>query len=92
MSAAVLIPVGERRRLKLIPRDALISFGGKDMVYTVKGGQAVAVPIDIVSFSGEHACTDSPDIPSGMKVVVDGNERLRPQQPVIIIKDTSQGR
>ena len=91
MSATVMIPVGEPRRLKLVPRDALVSFGGKDMVYTVNGGHAVAVPIHIVSFSGEHACTDSPDIPEGMKVVVDGNERLRPQQPVTVIKDTSQG-
>jgi RND family efflux transporter MFP subunit len=92
MSATVMIPVGERRRLKLVPRDALISVRGKDMVYTVKGGRAVAVPINIVSFVGEHACTDSPEIPKGMKVVVDGNERLRPQQLVTVIKDTSQGR
>jgi membrane fusion protein (multidrug efflux system) len=92
MSATVLIPVGERRRLKLVPRDALVRFEGKDMVYTVKGGHAVAVPIHIVSFSGEYACTDSPDISQGMKVVVDGNERLQPRQPVIVIKNPSQGR
>jgi RND family efflux transporter MFP subunit len=92
MSATIRIPVGKRRRLKLVPRDALIRVRGKDMVYTVRDGQAVAVPINIVSFAGEHACTDSPDIPKGMKVVVDGNERLRPQQPVIVTPDTSEGR
>jgi len=92
MSATVLIPVGERRRLKLVPRDALISFGGMDMVYTVKDGRAVAVTINIVSFAGENACSDSPDIPAGMKVVVEGNERLRPQQPVTVVNDTSEGR
>ena len=92
MSATVLISVGERRRLKLVPRDALISVRGKNMVYTVKDGRAVAVPINIVSFAGEHACTDSPDILEGMKVVVDGNERLRPEQPVIVTKGASRGR
>jgi multidrug efflux pump subunit AcrA (membrane-fusion protein) len=89
LSATVFVPVSGRKRLKLIPRDALVSFKGKDIVYTVKDNRAVPVPISIVSYVGEFAGIKSSKISDGTMVVVDGNERLRPGQPVEIIKISS---
>lgn len=82
MSATVQVPVSAEKQLKMIPRDALVKFQGKDFVYTVKDGKAVIVPVHIVSFVGQFVGVDSPDVADGMSVVVDGNQRLRPDQPV----------
>ena len=90
MSATVYVPVSKRKRLKLVPRDALVNFQGKDIIYTVKEGKAAVLPIHIVAFVDEFAVLDNKEIPKGMTVVVDGNDRLRPGQPVQIIGDTSQ--
>ncbi|MDM8537904.1 efflux RND transporter periplasmic adaptor subunit, partial [Desulfobacterales bacterium HSG17] len=84
MSVTVYVPVSEKKKLSIIPRDAVIKFQGKDFVYTVKEGKAAILPVNIVSFIGEEIGTDSPHIKPGMSVVVDGNERLRPDQPVVI--------
>jgi len=85
MSARVDMPVSEKKVLKLIPRDALIKFQGKDFVYTVKDGKAKILPINIVAFKGNMVGVDNPYIVPGMPVVVDGNERLRPDAPAKIV-------
>ncbi len=90
ISATVLVPVSRRKRLKLVPRDALVNFQGKDIVYTVKDNRAVPVPIRIISYVGEFAGIKSSDISDGTMVVVDGNERLRPEQPVEVIKISAE--
>jgi len=90
LSATVFVPVSGRKRLKLIPRDALVILQGKDIVFTVNDNKAVPVPIHIVSFLGEFAGIKASEIPDGAMVVVDGNERLRPEQPVEIIEISSE--
>ncbi len=85
MSATVSMPVGEKKNMLLIPRDALVNFNGQDMVYTVNQGKAVPIPVTIVSYVGESVSVAPGDIKKGMPVVVDGNARLRPGQGVEII-------
>lgn len=82
MSATVFIPTGAQRELSIIPRDALVSMQGQDFVYTVREGRAVILPINIVTYLGGWIGTDSPGLTPGTPVVVEGNERLRPDQPV----------
>ncbi len=85
MSATVSVPVSRRQQVKIIPRDALIKFQGKDFVYTVKEEKAAIMPVHIVAFLGRDVGVDDEHIPAGMIVVVDGNDRLRPDQPVQIV-------
>ncbi len=82
MSATVYIPTSEKLELSIIPRDALIKFQGKDFVYTVKEGKASILPVNIVTFLGNKVGVDNPYFTPGMPVVIEGNERLRPDQPV----------
>ncbi len=84
MSASVFVPVSEKKVLKIIPRDALIKFQGKDFVYTIKDGKAAIVPVHIVSYTGNDVGVDDAHVKDGMDVVVDGNERLKPDQPVTV--------
>ncbi len=84
MSATVFVPTSSKRKLSIIPRDALIKFQGKDFVYSVKDGKAAIMPVNIVTFLGSEIGADNPYFVTGMPVVIEGNERLRPDQPVTI--------
>jgi multidrug efflux pump subunit AcrA (membrane-fusion protein) len=70
--------------LSLIPRDALVKFQGKDFVYTVKEGKAAILPVNIVTYLGTTIGADNPHFATGMPIVTEGNERLRPDQPVVV--------
>lgn len=85
MSADVIVPVSDKKELKMIPRDAIVKFQGKDFVYTVKDDKATILPINIVTYKGNFVGVDNPYIVPGMPVVVEGNERLRPDAPVKIV-------
>jgi len=82
MSADVYVPSSEKRTLSILPRAALVKFQGKDFVYTIKDGKAAILPVNIVAYIGEKIAVDNPYIVSGMSVITEGNERLRPDQPV----------
>jgi RND family efflux transporter MFP subunit len=84
LSATVFIPTSAKRELSILPRDALIKFKGRDFVYTVKDGKASLLPVNIVTFLGSSVGADNPYFVPGMVVVVEGNERLRPDQAVTI--------
>lgn len=69
----------------VVPKDALVLRGGKEFVFRVNQGMADQIPVtavlhleDLVEIKGE--------IQEGMTVVVEGNERLFPGQPVRIIE------
>lgn len=84
MSATVYLASGPRKKLSLLQRAALIKFQGKDFVYTVKEGKAAILPVTVVSYLGDKVAVSDPYIVPGMDVVVEGNERLRPDQPVSV--------
>lgn len=84
MSATISVPVSPRQKLSIISRASVIKFQGKDFVYTVKEGKAAILPVNIVTFLGDRVGVDNPYIVPGMNLVVEGNERLRPDQPVVI--------
>lgn len=82
MSAKVQIPVSEKMKLMLIPRDALVKFQGSDFIYTVEDGKAKMLKLNIAAYLGDMVGVDDPYITPGMPVIVEGNERLRPDSPV----------
>jgi len=84
MSATVSVPASTRQKLSIINRASLVKFQGKDFVYTVKEGKAAILPVNIVAYLGDKVGVDNPYIVPGMPVVSEGNERLRPDQPVMV--------
>lgn len=85
MSAGVLVPSSAKKRLSVLSRAAVVKFQGKNFVYSVKDGKAAIVPINIVSYMGQEIATDTPYIAPGFPVVIEGNERLRPDQAVTVV-------
>ena len=84
MSADVFVPSSAKRQLSVFSRAALIKFQGKDFIYSVKEGKAAILPVHIVAFLGDRVAVDTEYIVPGLPVVVEGNERLRPDQPVVV--------
>ena len=82
MEARVFLPKGLGGTTMIVPRDALISVRGDQVVWAVLDGKAVPVPVYVVGFRGLLAGVKSPKLQEGMDVVVKGNERLRPGQAV----------
>lgn len=84
MEARVVLPKGLGGKTMIVPRDAIISARGQMVVWTVIDGQAVPQPVYVVGYRGMVAGVKSKTLQEGMDVVIKGNERLRPQQPVAI--------
>ncbi len=84
MSATVHVSSGPQQKLSILSRAALVKNQGKDFVYIVKEGKASILPVNVVAYLGEEVGVDNDYIVAGMEVVIEGNERLRPDQPVTV--------
>ena len=84
MTATISVPASTPQNLSILSRASLIKFQGKDFVYTVKEDKAAILPVNIVAYLGDKVGVDNPYIVPGMPVVIEGNERLRPDQPVTV--------
>jgi RND family efflux transporter MFP subunit len=84
MLGRATIPTGERQRAVLVPKDALVLTSTGTVVYTVVDQQARLVPVKTGAEHGSDIEVEG-DIEPGLAVVVRGNERLRPGQPVQVI-------
>lgn len=85
MLASVALPAGDVRLAWLVPKDGLNLAGSQAAVMKIVDGKAVAVPVEKgESFGGLIRVRPlTPDsLKSGDAIVVRGNERLRPGQPV----------
>lgn len=85
MVSRVTFQVGRPHQGIVVPKDALVLRGGQEFVFRVNEGTVDQIPVtavlhvdDLVEIKGE--------IQEGMTVVVEGNERLFPGQPVRILE------
>jgi len=87
MSATAYIPTSEKKKVKLVPRDALVKMDGKDFIYTIIDHKAKILPLDVLFFKKDYAYSDSSELFPGMVVIVHGNQRLMENQAVSILGD-----
>ena len=86
MSARVTLPTGKITQTLIVPRDAVISKFGQNVVYAVIEDKGNMIPVQIVGYDGLNAGVESQGLAEGMFVVVEGNERLRDGQAVVFQK------
>lgn len=94
MLARVNLATGDVQQALLVPKDSLVLGGQQPMVFTVvpstepKGSQqAMPVPVRLGAAWGSFMQVFG-TLQPGQLVVVEGNERLRPSQPVNVLKVT----
>ncbi len=91
MIARVTLPTGAKTKSLFVPKDALVLGGRTTMIYVVatgeKKGTFVAKPVAVETgiAMGERIQVIG-NLQPGQQVIIRGNERLRPGQPVTILK------
>lgn len=86
MVARVTLAVGSPYAAVVIPKDALVLKGGKEYVFVVKDGTVAQMTVKPLTHFDALVEVDGP-VKEGMQVVVSGNERLLPGQPVRILDE-----
>ena len=87
----VLIPTGKPENALLAPRAAIVRKGNQTTLVAIIENRAEIVQVTILGYDGNDAVISGSQLKtgnqltSGMAVVVRGNERLRPGQPVTVI-------
>jgi len=84
----VLIPAGAEREISSVHKDAVIHGGQGSIVYVVKEGIAKLRPVQLGSSIGNRLEVLQ-GLTEGDLVVIRGNERLRPDQPVSLAGNSS---
>lgn len=82
MVASVDLPIGRNEEALIVPKDAIVRQGDREIVYRINGDDTVEA-VAVRSGQGVDAwvVVDGP-VGSGDRVVTRGNERLRPGQAV----------
>jgi len=86
MLGRATLPIGDSYKAILVPKDALVLGGTGAAVYVIVNESARLVPVKTGSAHGDLIEVEG-DLKDGLNVVVRGNERLRPGQPVRITPD-----
>ena len=85
MVARVTLQVDQPHEGLVVPKDALVLRGGSEFVFRVDAGRVEQVPVTVL-FHVEDLVEIKGEIQEGMPVVVEGNERLFPGQPVRVLE------
>jgi len=97
MLASVRLAVGEAHAALLVPKDALVLGGPSPVVYVLAGPPKAGVttvrlvPVTLGFGVGDRQVVSAKGLAAGDSVVVRGNERLRPGQPVRVETEPATG-
>lgn len=83
MSLTALVPTGREEEHLTVHKDAILRNDAGEYVYYSSGGTAAVAPITRRFAVGDRVVVRSPVLREGSRVVVDGNERLFPGQPLM---------
>jgi RND family efflux transporter MFP subunit len=84
----VILQVGAPYEALVIPKDALVLRGGAQFVFVMKDAIVSQVPVVTVNHLNNEVEINA-QLEPGMVVVVEGNERLFPGQPVRVLEEES---
>jgi multidrug efflux pump subunit AcrA (membrane-fusion protein) len=85
MEVQVAFSVGGTRESLVVPKDAVVISGKDRLVYVVRDGVAYPEPVVVQGYF-ENSVSFEGNLKPGDVVVVRGNERLRPGQPVKVVQ------
>ncbi|MEL7472811.1 MAG: efflux RND transporter periplasmic adaptor subunit [Planctomycetota bacterium] len=85
MSVVGLTPTGLAEPVLTVEKDALLRDDGGEYLYWNAGGVAVVARVERLFAAGSRVAVRAPALRPGVEVVIEGNERLFPGQPLDII-------
>ena len=85
MEARATFNLGTKKNALLVPKDAIVTAGTNRLIFVVGSNVAQPVTVKVIGYYDANVAIEGP-IKPGDHVVIRGNERLLPGQPVEIIK------
>jgi RND family efflux transporter MFP subunit len=85
MSLTAMVPTGTQAELLTVSKDAILRNAAGEYVYFNNNGVAALAPITRLFSVGDRVVIRSPMIRPGVQVVIEGNERMFPTQPMIVL-------
>lgn len=84
MSLSAWVPTGKPGEFVTVHKDAIVRTSTGEVVYFSNDGVSAIAPVTRLFVDGDRVAVRSPMLRDGMLVVVDGNERMFPGQPLIV--------
>jgi len=85
MEAIVTFNLTGAKSALLIPKDAVVTAGNRRLVFLLSGNKVMPVNVEIVGYYDGNVAVEG-ELKPGDKVVIRGNERLRPGQTVLVLE------
>ncbi len=85
MEVRATFDLGTKKNALLVPKDAIVTAGANRLVFVVASDVVQPVPVTVTGYYDGNVAVEGAINP-GDRVVIRGNERLRPGQPVEILK------
>ncbi|MCK4728140.1 MAG: efflux RND transporter periplasmic adaptor subunit [Desulfobacterales bacterium] len=85
MEVRAAFDLGTKKNALLVPKDAIVTAGTNRLIFVVAGGVAQPVNVRVTGYYDGNVAVEGPLKP-GDNVVIRGNERLQPGQPVEVLK------
>jgi membrane fusion protein, multidrug efflux system len=83
LEAEIKLPRNQQSNSILLPRDAVIKRFGQDVVFTIKEGKAVMIPVVVNLYKDSQVAVTAENLNTQMRVITKGNERVFPNQAVM---------
>jgi RND family efflux transporter MFP subunit len=85
MEARATFNRGSKKNALLVPKDAIVTAGTNRLVYVVTSSVAQPIPVQVIGYYDGNVAVEG-RLKPGDRVVIRGNERLMPGQPVEVLK------
>jgi len=85
--ASVNLAKNAKMKALIINRDAVINRFGSVVVFADNKGVAMMIPVKVIGYLGQNVAIAGKGLVDGMSIVVKGNERVFPNQPVQVINN-----
>jgi len=82
MEVKINLPRSKKQEALMVPRDAVIKRFGQDVIFLNVDGIANMIPVKILGYTKENVAVQAKGLTEGASVVVKGNERIFPKQPI----------
>ena len=82
MEVRINLPRSKKQDALMVPRDAVIKRFGQNVIFINVDGIANMLPVQILGYTKENIAVSAQGLNEGASVVVKGNERIFPKQPI----------
>lgn len=86
LDAKINLDTSSKKEVITVPRDSLINRFNQNVVFLNVNSVAQMIPVTVVGYEKDRVGISSPMIDDGASVIVKGNERVFPNQPIQEIK------